>query len=84
MAPSITGTLVPATATFNRASGAMWLTYADGRTANVSASVRTHHDAARVLASLGAVRFSDWGLVASRSPLRQARVEVRPDVADRW
>lgn len=80
MAPSITGTLVPATATFNRTTGAMWLTYADGRTATVSTSAHTHHDAARVLASLGAVRFSDWGLVASKSPMRQARIEV----ADTW
>lgn len=84
MAPSITGTLVPATATFNRVSGAMWLTYADGRTANVSASACTRHEAARVLAALGAVRFSDWDLVASKSPLLQARIEVRPDVASTY
>lgn len=83
MAFSITG-LVPAVATYNSASGAMWLEYADGRTANISTSVRTHHDAARVLASLGAVRFSDWGLVASKSPMRQARVEVPPGLQNRW
>jgi hypothetical protein len=78
MAPSITGTLVPATATFNRTTGAMWLTFADGSTTPVSESAHTHHDAARVLAALGAVRFSDWGLVATKSPMRQAHVEVRP------
>lgn len=83
MAFSITG-LVPAVATYNSASGAMWLEYADGRTANISASVQSRHAANATLARLGAVRFSDWGLVASKSPMRQARVEVPPDVASTY
>ena len=76
---------VPATATFNRKSGAMWLTYADGRVAHLNRDgVRSPHAAATVLGGLGAVRLSDWMLVADRAPMSQARIEVRPDVADTW
>ena len=71
---------VPATATFNRVSGAMWLTFADGRTVTVASDVRDHRGASVALNFLGAVRFSDWGLVASKSPMRQAHIEV----ADTW
>ena len=81
MAPS---TRVPATATFNRVTGAMWLTYPDGRIANLATDVTGHRDAAVVLAGLGAVRLGDWMLVASKSPLRQASVEVAPDVSHRY
>jgi hypothetical protein len=82
MAPSTTR--VPATATFNRVSGAMWLTYADGRTVNLSPNVTGHQAAGAVLAALGAVRLSDWGLVADRAPMRQARIEVAPDLSSRY
>ena len=75
MAPSISGG-IPALATFNRVTGAMWVDYSDGRTVSMPEVVHTHHDAAVVLMRLGAVRFSDWGLVAPKSPMRQARIEV--------
>lgn len=85
LAPSITGTLVPAVATFNRASGAMWLEYADGRLVHLAREgVHAHPAAATVLAEIGAVRFSDWMLVADRAPMRQARVEVPPGVESRY
>jgi hypothetical protein len=63
-------------ATYNKVSGAMWLTtLADGRT-----PVGTAHNAAEagaVLAGLGAVRTSDWMLVASDGcPLRTAAVTL--------
>lgn len=66
----------PAVATFNRVTGAMWLTHADGRVTHLSDVVRDHRAASIVLARLQAVRLSDWGLVAARAPMRQARIEV--------
>lgn len=83
MAPSTTR--VPATAFFNRKSGVMWMTYADGRLVHLArAGVTGVHAACGVLAGLGAVRLSDWMLVADGAPMRQARVEVRPDVDHQW
>lgn len=85
MAPSSTGTLAPATAFFNRTSGVMWMEYADGRLVHLAREgVCTPHAAATVLAEIGAVRLSDWLLVASGAPMRQARVEVAPGVNSRW
>lgn len=75
MAPSITGG-VPALATFNPVTGAMWLDYADGRTVTLPGVVRTANQAGAALQGIGAVRFSDWGLVAPKAPMRQARIEV--------
>lgn len=75
MASSITGG-VPALATFNRATGAMWLDYADGRTVPLPGVVRTANQAGAALQGIGAVRLSDWGLVVPKSPMRQARIEV--------
>ena len=62
-------------ATFNRETGVMWLTLADGSTRRVG-TARRDTEAGAVLAALGAVRTSDWMLVASGSPMRQARVTL--------
>ena len=69
-------------ATFNRETGAMWLTLADGTTRQVG-TARRATEAGAVLAALGAVRHSDWTLVASGSPMRQARITLaeRHDVS---
>lgn len=75
MAPSITGG-TPALATFNPDTGAMWLDYADGSVTHIASDVHNRRTAATVLAQLGAVRLSDWGLVALKAPMRQARIEV--------
>jgi hypothetical protein len=74
----MTATRVPATATFNRATGALWVTHADGHTEPVPAPwpVSNEFAAATALHRIGAVRLSDWGLVATKSPLRQARIEL--------
>jgi hypothetical protein len=62
-------------ATFNRETGAMWLTLADGTTRRV-ADARRDTEAGAVLAGLGAVRTSDWMLVASGSPMRSAHITL--------
>jgi hypothetical protein len=76
--------LARATATFNPVTGVLWVEYPDGRTARLCPDIRTHRQAGGVLCALGAVRYSDWGLTATGSPLRTARIEVRDDLTDRF
>jgi hypothetical protein len=64
-----------ATAVFNRESAAMWLELADGTTRRVGTAA-DWSAAGAVLARLGAVRTSDWMLVASGSPMRSAHITL--------
>lgn len=68
-------TPIAATAVFNRESAAMWLELADGTTRRVG-TARDGREAGAVLFRLGAVRTSDWMLVAAGSPLRSACVTL--------
>jgi len=68
--------MTTSTATFNRATGAMWLTDSNGRVTRLGDAVHDVSTASAVLAQLGAVRVSDWGLVVDRAPMRQAQIKL--------
>jgi hypothetical protein len=73
-------TTTTATATFNRETGAMWVTtLAHGR--RPVGTARRATEAGAVLAALGAVRLTDWNLVAAGSPMRTAEITL-PDRHD--
>ena len=68
--------LVPATAYLNRASGALWIEYADGTSLRVANHARNYIEAGWVLSSHDIVRTADWGLTSTGSPLRSCAVQV--------